>query len=91
MDFIIDDVVEEGARDIAREVCIVFTVSTYGACHKKTDLKALRSLSLSYQKTDGFAWPHPSFFWYDTDFSEFDSADIIDYILAPHAPILLLV
>ncbi len=23
----------------------------------------------------------PSFFWYDTDFSEFDSADIIDYIL----------
>ncbi len=22
-----------------------------------------------------------SFFWYDTDFLEFDSADIIDYIL----------
>ncbi len=28
-------------------------------------------------KKDGRA--HPS--WYDTDFSEFDSADIIDYIL----------
>ncbi len=38
----------------------------------------LRSLSLSYQKKDGRAWP---FFWYDTDFLEFDSADIIDYIL----------
>ncbi len=25
--------------------------------------------------------PRPSFFWYDTFFSEFDSADIIDYIL----------
>ncbi len=41
----------------------------------------LRSLSLSYQKKDGRMWPRPSFFWYDTDFSEFDSADIIDYIL----------
>ncbi len=26
-------------------------------------------------------WPCPSFFWYDTDFSEFDSADVIDDIL----------
>ncbi len=40
-----------------------------------------RSLLLSYQKKDGRAWPHPSFFWYDTNFSEFDSADLIDYIL----------
>ncbi len=27
--------------------------------------QTLRSLSLSYQKKDGRAWPHPSFFWYD--------------------------
>ncbi len=25
--------------------------------------------SVSYQKKDGRAWPRPSFFWYDTDFS----------------------
>ncbi len=43
--------------------------------------ETLRSLSLSYQKKDGRAWPRTSFFWYDTDFSEFDCADIIDYIL----------
>ncbi len=46
-----------------------------------TRKQTLRSLSLSYQKKDGRTWPHPSFFWYDTDFSEFESADIIDYIL----------
>ena len=46
-----------------------------------TRKKTLRSSSLSYQKKDGRTWPRPSFFWYDTDFSEFDSADIIDYIL----------
>ncbi len=40
-----------------------------------------RSLSLSYQKKDGCTWTRPSFFWYDTDFSEFDYADMIDYIL----------
>ncbi len=61
-------------------------------CHGKTDLlrffKVLRllrfnlkrSLLLSNQKNDGCAWPHPSFFWYDTDFSEFDSVDIIKNI-----------
>ena len=27
--------------------------------------------SLLYQKKDGRMWPHPSFFWYDTDFSDF--------------------
>ncbi len=43
--------------------------------------QTLRSLSVSYQKKDGRSWPRPSFFWYDTDFSEFDSTDIIDYIL----------
>ncbi len=43
--------------------------------------QTLRSLPLSYQKKDGRAWPRPSFFWYDTDFLEFDSAVIIDYIL----------
>ncbi len=26
-------------------------------------------------------WPHPSFFWYDTDFLEFESFDFIDHIL----------
>ena len=46
-----------------------------------TRKQTLRSLSLPYQKKNGRAWPCPSFFWYDTDFSEFDSADIIDYIL----------
>ena len=45
-----------------------------------TRKKTLRLLSLSCQKRDGRAWPRP-FFWYDTDFSEFDSADIKDYIL----------
>ncbi len=33
-----------------------------------TRKQTLRSLSLSYQKKDGRAWPHPSFFWYDTNF-----------------------
>ncbi len=40
-----------------------------------TRKQILRSLSLSYQKA------RPSFFWYDTNFSEFDSANLIDYIL----------
>ncbi len=43
--------------------------------------QTLRSLSLSYQKKDGRTWSRRPFFWYDTDFSGFDSADIIDYIL----------
>ncbi len=30
--------------------------------------QTLRSLSLSYPKKDGHAWPRPSFFGYDTDF-----------------------
>ncbi len=36
---------------------------------------------MSYQKKDGRGQARPSFFWYNTDCSEFDSADIIDYIL----------
>ncbi len=48
---------------------------------RATRKQTLRSLSLSYPKKDGRAWPRLSFFWYDTDFSEFDSADIIDCIL----------
>ncbi len=32
-----------------------------------TRKQTLWSLSLSYQKKDGRAWPRPSFFWYDTD------------------------
>ena len=51
-----------------------------------TRKQTLRSLSLSYQNKDGHAWTHPSFFWYDTDISEFDSADIIDYILEKSVP-----
>ncbi len=46
--------------------------------------QTLRSLSLSYQnntKRRMGARGRPSFFWYDTNFLEFDSADIIDYIL----------
>ncbi len=46
-----------------------------------TRKQTLRSLSLSYPKKDGRAWPRPSFFWYDTDFSEFESFDVIDQIL----------
>ena len=46
-----------------------------------TRKQTLRSLSLSYLKKDGHMWPCPSFFWYDTDFLEFGSAGIIDYIL----------
>ncbi len=39
---------------------------TYDACHEK---QILMSLLLSYQKKGGRTWPHPSFFWHDTDFS----------------------
>ncbi len=57
--------------------------SSGNRCHLTcvTRKQTLRSLSLSYQKKDGRPWPRPSFFWYDTVFSEFDSADIIDHIL----------
>ncbi len=43
--------------------------------------QTLTSLSLSHQKKDGCAWPCPFFFWYDTDFLEFESFDFIDHIL----------
>ena len=46
-----------------------------------TRKQTLRSLWLSYQKKDGCAWLRQSFFWYDTDFSEFYSTDITDYNL----------
>ncbi len=46
-----------------------------GACHEKTDLRVF----VVVMPKEG--WPRPSFFWYDTDFSEFDSAVIIGYIL----------
>ncbi len=55
--------------------------TTFYKVTRITRKQTFRSLSVSYQKKDGRAWPRPSFFWYDTDFSEFDSADIIDYIL----------
>ncbi len=41
-------------------------------CHEKTDLKVFVTV---------ISKVHTSFFWYDTNVSEFDSADIIDYIL----------
>ncbi len=56
--------------------------SLHDARHEKTDLKAF---VVVIPKKDGRAWPRPSFFWHDTDFSEFDSADIIDYILEKSA------
>ncbi len=46
-----------------------------------TRKQTLRSLSLSYQKKDGRAWPRASFFWYDTDFLGFECFDFIDHIL----------
>ncbi len=49
---------------------------TFYACHKKTDLKVF--VVVIPKKKDGHAWPHPSFFWYDTDFLEFESSDCID-------------
>ncbi len=36
-------------------------------CHIKRRMGA----ATSYQKKDGRVWPHPSFFWYDTDFLDF--------------------
>ena len=56
--------------------------------HEKTDLKVF----VVVIPKEGCA--RMAFFWFDTDFSEFDSADITDYILEksrPCAPILLLV
>ena len=32
-------------------------------------------------RPESLSCAHPSYFWYDTDFSELDSADIIDYSL----------
>ncbi len=42
--------------------------------HEKTDLKVFVVVILNE------GWVRPCF-WYDTDFSEFDSVEIIDYIL----------
>ena len=47
--------------------------------HEKTDVKVF--VVVIYQKKDGSAWPCPSYFWYDTDFLEFESSDFIDNIL----------
>ncbi len=43
--------------------------------HEKTDLKVFVVVIPKER------WPRPSSFWYDTDFSEFNSDGIIDYIL----------
>ncbi len=45
--------------------------------------ESVRSVGIELSNITGFkeTWPHPSFFWYGTDFSEFNSADIIDNIL----------
>ncbi len=45
--------------------------NTFDTRHEKTDLKAFFVVIPKGE----------SFFWYDADFSEFDSADSIDYIL----------
>ena len=37
---------------------------------------------MSYQKKDGYAGPHPPFFWYDTDFLDFlnwHETDFLDF------------
>ena len=64
---------------MSRPFRALFPVLHYMTC--VTRKQTLRPLSLSYQKKDGRAWPRPSFFWYDTDFLEFESFDFIDHIL----------
>ena len=58
----------------------LFHIRTFDECHEKTDLKVFVVVIPKEGWVLGCA--HPSF-WYDTDFSEFDSADIItnNYIL----------
>ncbi len=51
--------------------CLTMILYIWGVLRENRPLN--RSLSLSYQKKDGRAWPHSSFFWYDTDFLEFES------------------
>ncbi len=66
-------------KGILHLICGYFTIlcslTLTGSPHLDkcvTRKQSLRSLSL---------WPRPFFFWYNTDFSEFDSDDTIDYIL----------
>ncbi len=73
--------------------CFVCWLPSYDMHYEKTDLKvfvvvipkdgwacAVAPILLLRRAHPSFAL-RSSFFWYDTDFSEFDSADIIDYIL----------
>ena len=53
---------------------VTFTNLQCDTRHEKTDLKNF----VVVIPKEGWA---PIFFWYDTDFLEFDSDDIIDYIL----------
>ncbi len=50
----------------------VTKVNKFDVLHEKIDLKVF----VVVIPKEGWA----RFFWYDTDFSDFDSADIIDYI-----------
>ncbi len=68
----------EKATTAHKDTAFLLTFQVFVTVTRK---QALRSLSLSYQKKDGHAWPCPSFFWYDTDFLEFESFDFIDHIL----------
>ena len=52
-----------------------------GSVTQKGPLMPWEAESVLYQKKDGRAWPRPSFFRDDTDFSEFDFAEIIDHIV----------
>ena len=48
---------------------------TYEVRHEKTDLNMLKVFVLV------IPYGHPSFFWYDTKFLEFESFDFKDHIL----------
>ncbi len=54
--------------------CLNTRAFSFDTRHEKTDFKVFVVVIRQ-------CMPRPSFFWYDTDFSEFDSADITDYIL----------
>ena len=64
-----------------RRECCQETATRYLLCKTQltrvTRKQTLKSLSLSFQKKDGRTWLRASFFWYDTDFLEFESLDFI--------------
>ncbi len=50
----------------------------YDVCHEKTDLKVF---VIVIPKEGWARVTVPTFFWYDTNFLEFESFDFIDHIL----------